>query len=492
MNNGLDNICKYQSGTCQIFDHLTDDMIHLVKNFYYTLQIYSNNVFDMDNSTTAIGPGNNFGSAILAQRLNKTTGILVRPDYMNLLLENVIKLVGGSSMVNTNGEKIASIIVGNGDSDVNYYRSLLSNVTFFGGGDLSPTIIIKATRNDMPLIIKISPLKFPVQDMYAVKESDEISIGRDIESPNIAIYYKEAFMYCFTKQHLQQYCPTFNCIAECLITEGFLFEHDEFVNMYAPYAEKRQKSGKKPFNKKWMNEYIAHPDIYKNQRFGIFELAQIEGTFMDIYETNQKNINSKDRIDLGMIFEYFYAKLVSSVVGRVIFTDDHFGNVAYITVNYWRHYTIVSGGVKYEWYIPPGKMIQFIDLERYVFDLGETDVYTNAVLKKEDLENTPINNQYMSNNQLIDKIIYNFKNILKNGKPEILFYQDEIDYIKNIIDNPLLGYNVSFGSVFARLPQIKYRIKPLSYAQVKSYSLILDSGPNQTKPVISKERMERA
>ena len=154
---------------------------------------------------------------------------------------------------------------------------------------------------------------------------------------------------------------------------------------------------------------------------------------------------SSKKINLSIFFEYMYAKLVAAYIGRIIFTDDHFGNIAYITVDYVRHYKIKCNGCDYHFYMPPGKMVQFIDLERYIFNYSEYDIYTNDALKnipdeEFDLASPRINNtkeKYLKNEFIYDKCIYAFAN------PEELhpnFFESEHDY--NIMTNILMDHFV--------------------------------------------------
>lgn len=455
------SVCTTPSKSCTTMTQLlTPDIIFIVEYFYLTLQIYANNIFDTDNTTQPI-TNENFGTAIVKERSNPQTGQLVAPEYMEKLHQRILQMLSKAGDLIESG---------------NIYYNELSDIQFFGGGDLSPTIIISATRNGLPLVIKIVPIEFPHQAAYASRIPN-IDVNRDIASPSLAIYFKEAFMYCFSKIYLQKYTPTFNCIAECKIISNFPIPYDQFKALYIAYAEKRAAQGKPQFNKRWLAEYFERPQEFTNVNFGIYEMSKIEGTFSDMYKKGEL-------FNLGLIFEYFYTKLVSSVIGRIIFTDDHFGNVAYITVDYWRHYTVITGGIKFDWYIPPGRMVQFIDLERYVFNYSEYDLYTNTKLKAGDLPNNIVSNQYMYNSALIDKTVLNFLNIFNRHAEASVFAPDEVDYAKRIMSNAALGYNASFGLIFNDLPP-RYKSRPQT-GIIRDYQIVFDS-TGADKPVITKD-----
>jgi hypothetical protein len=181
--------------------------------------------------------------------------------------------------------------------------------------------------------------------------------------------------------------------------------------MYNDYAKKRLAENKQVPYKKWFDLLIdkRNHQITKRETldadFGCIEMEQIEGTLENF-------INQGGKINLSIIFEYLYTKLVAAFIGRVIFTDDHLGNVAYITVDYYRHYKIKCNGCDYHFYIPPGKMVQMIDLERYVFNYSQYDVYTNRALQSiNDLANKSyhldrVKKSYLGNTYIFDKTIH--------------------------------------------------------------------------------------
>ncbi len=142
-----------------------------------------------------------------------------------------------------------------------------------------------------------------------------------------------------------------------------------------------------------------------NAEYGCFEMQQIDGTFDGIFD-------NKFKLNLSMIFEYLYTKVVAAYVGKIIFTDDHFGNIAYINVDYVRAYHLICNGCKYDFYMPSKKMVQFIDLERYIFNYTSYDIYTNTALKSIKLNddgslndiNDQIKNTYLKNNFILIKV----------------------------------------------------------------------------------------
>ena len=236
------------------------------------------------------------------------------------------------------------------------------------------------------------------------------------EAPGYALYFKEAWMYCFSKNNIAKYTPTFTCVANCYIIDGMPIHNlQQLDDIYETFAKVRLAKGKRLPYKKWFDTLIDPKSTVAIKRelmdvdVGCFEMAEIEGTLDDM-------VKDKEPFDLGIIFEYLYSKVVCAFIGSVIFTDDHFGNVAYKTVKYTRHYRIKCNGCYYDFYIKPGRLVQFIDLERYVFNFSPYDIYTNTALKSvtdgelvgADDRFNRLKMGYLQNNYIFDKSISAF------------------------------------------------------------------------------------
>ena len=468
--------CQYATPSCINFKKVNNELIKMVNEHYFDLQMYANFVFDIDNDQTPLSNKNNFYTRLQMVKSKY-------PDTTLFVPENMAKL---KKLVS----KILTTLIQNRIS-AKQYLSDLTNIEFFGSGANSPTILLKAYRKlpstvgaeqtVMPLIIKIFPFQLPHHYAnLAINPKDKVEFVQTyIESPGYALFLKEAWMYCFSKNELAKYTSTFTCVSNCYIIDGMPINSiKELTNIYQVYAKKRLAAGKTLPYKKWFNILIdprADVETRKNimaADYGCFEMKQIEGTLEDLS-------NKPVMLNLSIIFEYLYTKVVSAFVGRVIFTDDHFGNVAYITVDYTRYYKIKCNGCDYHFYIPPGKMVQFIDLERYVFNYSPYDIYTNIALKSvedKDFKNrstnlTKIKTLYDKNNYIYDKSLQTLIGPYISAKN--FTNQAEYQIMLRILTSPFLHDIKTFCQIMeANLPA-KYLTKPQD--NVVEYYLDLDN-----------------
>lgn len=467
--------CEYKTQSCINFGKINNLIIKMVDDHYFDLQMYANFVFDIDNEKNELSTENNFYKRIIEVQ-NKYD-----PEYPNMPLftkEHMIKLQN----IVTNS---LSIIKDN-EITANQYLSNIVDMQFFGSGAASSAILLKARRhlsddNYMSLIIKIIPFQLPYHYNYlplSDKEKKEF-IWTYIEAPSYALFLKEAWMYCFTKNELSKYTPTFTCISNCYIINGLPIKGlNELQQIYRPFAQKRISTGKKLPYKKWFNKLIdtnTDPNIKEailSAKYGCFEMKQIEGTLEDIS-------NEPGAFNLSIIFEYLYTKIVAAFIGRVIFTDDHFGNVAFNNVEYVRAYKIKCNGCNYNFYMPPGKMVQFIDLERYVFNFSRYDIYTNTALrsipdidfKDENNHLNKIRDNYDKNNYIFDKSL---TELLGSSIGEKNFLdKSEYQIMLRILTSPFIQDIKTFCQIMEiNLPE-KYLSPPKSEL-VQKYYLDLD------------------
>lgn len=473
------NACDYETKSCLNFKKVNKQIIEMVNNYYFDLQMYANFVFDIDNDKNNLSDKNNFYRKILAVQKKYDPEYPTMPLFVEKNMSNLRNLV--SHILNIISQNIMP---------VGEYLSDIIDIHFFGSGAASSTILLKVFRKIssegektlvMPLIVKLVPFQLPHHYSYLpsiIKNKQEF-IWEYIESPGYALFLKEAWMYCFSKNELSKYTPTFNCISNCYIVDGFPIQNlDNLTKIYREYSDKMVSKGKKLPYKKWFN-ILLDPNVSSiikknilNADYGCFEMKEIEGTLDDL-------MGISNSIDLAIVFEYLYTKVVSAYIGRIIFTDDHFGNVAYITVSYAREYTIKCNGCKYIFYMPPGRMVQFIDLERYIFNYSRYDIYTNTALsnipnKDYDTNNNSlsrIRNYYQNNNYIFDKSLNAF--LEKSMGPNNFVTPEEYQIMLQIITSKFIHDIKTFCQIMeTNLPQ-KYLTKP-SNIPTHGYYLDLD------------------
>lgn len=470
MIKGTMKICS-TTKSCINFKKINNLIIKMITGHYFDLQMYSNFIFDIDNEPTDISAQNNFYSRIVAVRKK------YNPQYQTM------PLFAGDNMENLKNIVI-NIVNDLADNNISVpdYLSDIDRMEFFGSGALSSAILFKIYRRTQdneirPLIIKLIPLQFPQYYQYLqfLYQSRQSFIQKYIESPSYALFIKEAWMYCFSKNELLKYAPTFTCISNCYIINGLPIENlQALYNMYIPYEQKRRTVNKPPIYKKWFNILINPKQNIQLQKeimtsdYGCFEMAQIEKTLEDIY-------NESGLFDLSIIFEYLYTKVVAAFIGRIIFTDDHFGNIAYRTVNYTRSYKIKCNGCNYFFYMPPGKMIQFIDLERYVFNFSRYDIYTNTALQNipgTDFDNTVTNlnrikKSYDKNEYIFDKSLSALLN--KSFSEKNFSDVNEYKIMLKILTSPFIHDIKTFCQIMeSNLPR-KYLTAPNNITTVEYY-----------------------
>jgi len=468
------NVCGTKTASCDDFMQVDDLMLQLVSEHYFDLQMYANFVFEIDNDPTELSSENNFQTKIIRVQTK------YNPKYPSMPLFTTNNMAKLETVVDTILKKMPNVktTAEQYASDLN-----LNQVEFFGSGAASPTILLKIYRRVsnglMPLIVKFVPLEMPHQYKYLHLSNQKQFIKMYIESPGYALFLKEAWMYCFSKEELAKYTPTFTCIANCLIIDGFPFDLNTITKMYQPFYEKRVNANKSLPYKKWFNILLENkkPELIQallNAKYGCFEMQQIDGTLEDI-------VGKPKEINLSIIFEYLYTKIVAAYIGRIIFTDDHFGNVAFITVDYVREYEIKCNGLNYHFYMPPGKMVQFIDLERYVFNFSQYDIYTNTAFKSipdSDYQTaTPqfnrVKSSYLKNNYIFDKSLSALldKSFNENN------FEDESEYVimLKILTSKFVHDIKTFCQImFTNLPA-KYQIKPTdTNTKIITYNLDLD------------------
>ena len=369
------------------------------------------------------------------------------------------------------------------------YLSDIYDQRFFATGDASPTILLSCKRRidknrSIPLIVKIVPINFPhhAQVIKNTENNIEAFTKTYINTPSYAIFFKEAWMYCFARSVLSKYTPTFACIANCTITKGLPIENLDVINRgFLKYNGQMVVDGKNPIHKKWFNILTKMDDEsskireeLRNARYGCFEMQQIDGTLYDYLEYGGK-------LDIGIVFEFMYTKLVAAFIGRIIFTDDHLSNVGYINTKVVRCYNIRCKGCNYSFYVE-GPMVSFIDLERYIFNYSRYDVYTNrALMYLPESDFTNIDNEHKTNMKRVrDMYKNNFYNadkgidiILKGLPIKTYKSKDEYNAIIDICDSNFSHDIKTFCQIFDAVIPSSYKTKPESN-NIVNYYLNLD------------------
>lgn len=466
--------CSVMTTSCFNFRKINNAIIKMVNDHYFDLQMYANCIFNIDNNKRELSDSNN----LLSRIIDTQNKYAVKYEDMPLFAkENMLRLKHLMS-------KIIKDLKGN-IIDAKEYQKYIIQSEFFGSGAASPSILLKTHKQmgltEYPIIVKLIPLQFSHHyDFMTLKKSAKKKfIKRYIETPSYAIFVKEAWMYCFSKDELTTYTPTFNCISNCCIINGFPIKNMKTLEgMYRSYEINKMRGGTKLPYKKWLNMLLdpqTSDDIKSSiieSNYGCFEMKEIEGTLSDLeYKVGQFN--------LSLIFEYLYTKVIAAFIGRIIFTDDHFDNVAFVTVAYTRSYKIKCNGCIYNFYMLPGKMIQFIDLERYVFNFSQYDIYTNAAL-----QNIPsgdfdhcnshmdkIKLSYKKNNYIFDKSLSLLLN--KSFNKECFKDVSEFYIMLNILSSNFVYDIKTFCQVMEVNLPASY-LEPPSFGEIKEYYINLD------------------
>lgn len=471
------DVCKYTYKSCITFGQINPYVIKLVLDHYFDLQMYANFVFEIDNDRANLSTTNNFLSKVKSVQQKYNPKYPSNPLFVPINMKNMTLLVHQILRI------IAKDIV-----SANEYLNDVISLEFFGSGAASSAILLKVYKKApddpnavLPFIVKLFPFQLIHHYSHLMFDDaqKQLFIQRYIEAPAYALFIKEAWMYCFSKNELSKYTPTFTCVGNCCIINGLPVPNLEtLINIYNPFMQKKIIAGKKLPYKKWFN-LLLDSNVNNNLKiqimnsdYGCFEMRQIEGTLDDIAD-------KPGALNLSMVFEYLYSKVVAAYVGRIIFTDDHFGNVAFITVDYGRTYKIKCNGCIYQFFMKAGKMVQFIDLERYVFNFSQYDIYTNTALRsipKEDFPNNlcfdRIKKVYDKNDYIFDKSLNAFmsKSISENS------FEDKSEYMQmlKILSSPFVHDIKTFCQIMeTNLPQSYMMNKPENITS-KEYYLDLD------------------
>jgi len=517
--------------------YIADIIVDMINYHYYDLQMYANFVISIDNT----GPDRNKSLAeddntlknfvLDRERISVTNNIETR-------IQNTIKTyfpLGNKIFTEENMQHLRQLI--NSNRLATYFKIVehKHDAIFFKSGVVSSSILFKTLR-DTPTIIKVFPLQIFHHYRFHTKEF----IKTYIESPLCALFFKEAWMILFGKQKLSKYTPAFSCMIGCYISRGLPIRLTN--NIKYKYINSVSVNPKN--NKKWFEKVLQNDTNQMAALYGCFVMLEIEGTLGNLMVeiksinkkihnlsdvvgkklmsnstqrqlaithhklvnaqnknmyainvvkkviTNQVNIRKRKelieslnvkKINLSFFFEYMYGKLVAAYIGKIIFTDDHFDNIAYVTVDYCRHYKIKCNGCDYHFYMPAGKMVQFIDLERYIFNYSRYDIYTNSALQnipKSDFVNIKNNNwQKIKENYLRNEFIFD-KGIFAFMDPRILIPESFADYdeysimINIFMDNFVYDIKTFCQIMSMYLPK-KYMTMP-KLCNIQNYYIDLD------------------
>lgn len=512
--------------------YIADVVIDMINNHYYDLQMYSNFVISIDNTAP-----DKVHSPVSTPLKDHALGRekLSIDNNIETRIESTVKTyfpLGNQIFATENMQKLYQLMC---NKKISLYFDVICpkyNATFFKSGIVSSSILFKTFPEN--IIIKT----FPLQIFHHYHFHTESFIKTHIESPLRALFIKEAWMILFGKQKLSKFTSAFDCMLGCYISKGLPIKLTKGIKQkYARNIDINPKN-----NKKWF-EYVLRNNLNQaDALYGCFEMTEIEGTLTglmveiksitkeigelsdvadkklmsqhtrsqlaitylklinakntDLHAINvvkkvienQKNIIRRNeligilngkKIDLSFFFEYMYGKMVTAYVGKIIFTDDHFDNIAYVTVDYCRHYKIKCNGCDYHFYMLPGKMVQFIDLERYIFNYSKYDIYTNSALqrvpKNDFVKNSnlqKIKENYLRNEFIFDKGIFAFMD------PRVLYpesFADNTEYgimINIFMDNFVYDIKTFCQIMSTYLPK-KYMTRPKN-CKVRDYYIDLD------------------
>jgi hypothetical protein len=474
-------LCFTKSASCPFWDKLTIYIVDIINHHYFDLQMYANFVYDIEtneeNKNKKLSNKYNFIEQIKSVSHDKNI------DFHTLSSGRLTKII----------REIIPYLQPITLTKEAYLSNVVMNETkIFGTGEASATVLFKMTKKlenglQVPLITKLSPINYP---HHNVQIDEKFFINDFIESPNLALYLKEAWMYCFTKNHLRKYVHTFACIGDCYLIKGFPVKDKnnllELINEY-------QQRGKQIKFKRWFNTMLENNQvsniILNDTVYGCFEMQIIDGTMTQLIFNRKMSVE--------FLFEYLYTKLVCGVIGNIIFTDDHSDNIAFIKINWCRNYEIISKGKTYNFYINDEHMVQFIDLERYVFNYTPKKLYTNTGLKKVPIET--INNiltpqiklnrvnevsnfldfkkSYDNNNYIFDKGLWSLNTLYLELKKSVNLNNNEVEIwnnILNIVNNSLIHEVDNFAEFMSKsVPDSMLR--PPSNKEIVKYSINLDN-----------------
>lgn len=170
-----------------------------------------------------------------------------------------------------------------------------------------------------------------------------------------------------------------------------------------------------------------------------------------MWELNRLNtILEDEKIPLDFIFEYLYAKMILGYIGNIVLIDDHFDNIMVIDVDYIRHYEIITKEHIYNFYMQSSRLVQFIDLERYLFNGSEAKSYICAYLSNISI----VNSEYV-----YDKSIHSFMDPRKF--PEYcVSSQTDYDILIDILSNQNIYICEKFCEIMQNYLPSKYQTKP--------------------------------
>lgn len=435
--------------------------IQLVNVYYDNLQIYGNEIFNIDiHSEHVLSTDYNLKELIKTYN-RKNPGKISGHKLRNL--REIIK-------------QLITFFMSNFTTNTAYMKDQ-SAISYFTRGSNSPNIIINIDNK----LLKLVPLSWfhHYEHFFQDNFTHQDYIPIHIETPLFAIYLREAWFIRFANIYLKKYTPAFDSLLDFRIINGFPVPKQNIAQLSNGFGLHRPKD--------WFYHLLETntdmSDFLYESSYMCIEMNHCENTlFKDILQMEELrrsisileskiNITQLDesvlaklrsrrdetdhagvravlnrvikrqqtirvikwkinilssrmnplKFSLSMLFEYLYAKLVCGVVGRIIFTDDHFDNIMYTHSDLPRKYLIKSGGTEYVFNATDRKMIQFIDVERYIFNGSSNLSFTNDILRQKyhnDKSNVLQRNmskdfarhrrKYVKNDYIFDKGIYSF------------------------------------------------------------------------------------
>ena len=223
--------------------NITEIIIRLINNHYYDLQMFANYVIGVDNDTRELAKDNNISTRIMQiSKLYSTEKMLFNVYNMESIMNYVYDMDNSTEQMKINPK--------------------YAGFDFFNCGSVSASVIFR--KDD--IILKIFPCQLLHHYSFLSDKISKQTICRDFESPILAIFYKEAWMYFFCRNVMSSYTTAYECVLNCGTTRGFPISINKTsippktknikapVKLSTPGNSHKKKSMNKPSNSIFKND----------------------------------------------------------------------------------------------------------------------------------------------------------------------------------------------------------------------------------------------
>lgn len=211
---------------------------------------------------------------------------------------------------------------------------------------------------------------------------------------------------------------------------------DNFVTFKDIFHCEKTITNTNPSNVDRCNDYNRSV----NTTFGYIVMEKIENTISNVPD---------GMFDCGFFFEYLYAKLVAKIKCGLIFTDQvNTGNCGFLTVDYYRKYSLSHNGETLDIYIRNNKMIKVFDFDQFKISTRSKLIYNeiNDIIpsggkiyndKNEYISDndTPAKRSELYQNKVPDSERVNFKEIMFQFRKTFLENDQISHFIKILKEN---------------------------------------------------------